>query len=254
VVSRPDISLIVPTRLTRDRLGYLTELHVSLDAQAGVRWELILSLDGASPADVPRELARDPRVRVHALPFHVRAATARNLAMPRATGRWLVDIDDDDLLPPRSLALRLERAETTGLVWIAGQLADLADNGTLSVPQPLPAGRYEPGDVWQAWSSTDTRPPLGHTQLLVRTDIALRAGHGGLIQGEDYIYVLRITGEHPGEVLPDVVYYYRAHGGQMTRGADFDQFEGEVRRYSWLVGEAIHAARCTPGRHRAIAS
>ncbi|MCM2387371.1 hypothetical protein [Streptomyces albipurpureus] len=53
---------------------------------------------------------------------------------------------------------------------------------------------------------------MGHTMLLTRTAIARAyAGHGGLTKGEDYVYVLSVTGNTAGEHLPDITYHYRHH-------------------------------------------
>jgi glycosyltransferase involved in cell wall biosynthesis len=247
VPARPHVTVITPTRLDADRIGYLSELHDSLAAQTLRRWEWILATDGADPALIPRSISADSRVRINRMPRHVGAATARNLSLLYASGEYVVFADDDDLLgDPDALGVRYRRAEETGLGWVAGQSADLLPDGSQTISRPLRPGRYNPGDVWAAWASpVDSKPPLGHTQLLTRTDLALCTGHGGLVQGEDYLYVLQVTGRAPGEVLPDTVYNYRSHGGQMTGQPAYGDIEREVRRLSWIVGEALHGAHRT---------
>ncbi len=238
--SRPAVTVITPTRLVAGRLGYLAELYRSLATQRLQDWEWILTPDGADPALIPASITADRRVRINPMPRQVGAACARNLSLVLAAGDYVTYVDDDDLLiGPDSLGVRYRRAEETGLGWVAGQRADLTPDGILTVTHPLAPGHYRPGAIWQAWASpADSAPPLGHTQLLIRTNLALRSGQGGLIQGEDYVTVILAQGQAPGEVLPDIVYGYRVHDLQMTRHPTYGALELAVRRYSWLLGKA----------------
>ncbi|MFD3809271.1 hypothetical protein ACFWTC_38375 [Streptomyces sp. NPDC058619] len=77
--------------------------------------------------------------------------------------------------------------------------------------------------------------------LLTRTEIARAyAGHGGLAKGEDYVYVMSVTGISDGELLPDVVYHYRQHRGQWTKQATYrDRAEYDARTFAWNPGRAL---------------
>ncbi|MEV3857583.1 glycosyltransferase [Streptomyces sp. NPDC050095] len=239
--ARPDITVVIATRLRPERLGYLTELHASLQRQT-VPFEAVLVLDGADPARLPASIAADPRIRVLALPRPVGAAAARNLGLRMVRTRYVCYSDDDDLLSDDSLAVRHQRITETNLGWVAGLSADLYPDGTTRIWHcPTPPGRHRPGDVVTYWTSPQAPIPLGQTMLLARTSLVLAAGgHGGLPQGEDFLMVNAVTSLAAGELLPHVCYFYRRHEFQMTAGgAAFQQLEGTVRDFAFRQGHAL---------------
>ncbi|WP_399428883.1 glycosyltransferase family 2 protein [Streptomyces sp. WAC 06783] len=239
----PDITIIIATQLCPERLDYLRELHHSLTQQT-VPWEAVLAVDGADPARVPSVLADDPRVRVLALPRAVGAAAARNLALTQVRTKFVAYADDDDLLPADSLAVRHQHLTATGLGWVAGWSADLLPDGTTRTwICPTPPGRHAPGNVWTYWASPSAEIPLGQTMLLAHTELVRAAGgHGGLPQAEDFLMANGVTTLAAGELLPHVVYFYRKHPHQMTRGAQFDTFEGPAREFAFRHGQQLRAA------------
>lgn len=90
-----------------------------------VPWEAALVLDGADRALLPEALAADARVRVVEVPRPVGAAAARNLGLRTVSTPLVCYMDDDDLVPDDSLAIRHQRITETGLGWVAGWSADL---------------------------------------------------------------------------------------------------------------------------------
>lgn len=244
---RPDaqIAVITPTTLVPERLDYLAELYQSLNAQDDANWQWILSPNGpdADLTRLPEQIAGDPRVTVCARP-RIGAAYARNIALNYVTADFTCYVDDDDLLPPQSLAVRHQHAVRTGLDWVAGWSADLRPDGSTETwVCPTPIGRHAPGQVWTYWRSPEeSKPPMGHTMLLTRTRLLrLCAGHGGLVKGEDYVMVLGVTGRGAGELLPVVSYLYRSHSQQMTGRSDYrDESEFDARRFAFLHGQELY--------------
>ncbi|GAA2720373.1 MULTISPECIES: glycosyltransferase family A protein [Streptomyces] len=237
----PQAAVITPTRLLPERLPYLIALHESLVRQTGSAWQWILSLDGGDPRDVPEQIAQDPRVKVLALP-KCGAAMTRNLALGVVEAPKVIFCDDDDVLPSTSISTRLRYLETSGAAWVAGQIHNLRIDGTSELrPSPVPMGWHEPGAVWTFVDSPQQPVPLGHTALMVETDYAVEVGgHGGFIQGEDYVYTASITARAAGLVVPDVVYLYRDHAnGQMTKGESYDVLEERVRLFVMRQNAAI---------------
>ncbi|MET9544233.1 glycosyltransferase [Streptomyces sp. NPDC006627] len=94
--SRPDITVVIATRLRRERLGYLADLYASLMRQT-VPWEAVLVLDGADRALLPEPLAADSRIRVVELPRPVGAAAARNLGLRMVRTPLVCYMDDDEV-------------------------------------------------------------------------------------------------------------------------------------------------------------
>ncbi|WAL93645.1 glycosyltransferase family 2 protein [Streptomyces sp. Je 1-369] len=98
--SRPDITVVIATRLLPERLGYLVELHASLMRQT-VLWEAVLVLDGADRTLLPEPLAADARIRVIELPRPVGAAAARNLGLRTVRTPLVCYMDDDEVFAQR---------------------------------------------------------------------------------------------------------------------------------------------------------
>ncbi|MEV5282672.1 glycosyltransferase family 2 protein [Streptomyces sp. NPDC006692] len=237
----PQISVITPTRLRPNRLPYLELFHASLAAQT-VEWELVLALDGADPDRVPRPLARDRRVKILELP-KVGAAGARNLALNLAEGDWVQYADDDDAFTAEAFAVRHDYALEHDLGWVAGWSADLFPDGSTRVWRcPTPPGIHEAGAVWTYWPTPQDTIPLGQTQMIARRELVQAAcGHGGLPQGEDFIYVCALTALSAGALLPVVTYHYRQHGEQMTRSPHHDRLDGAARQFAWQSGRQLRA-------------
>ncbi|WP_330351661.1 hypothetical protein [Streptomyces sp. NBC_00582] len=74
--------------------------------------------------------------------------------------------------------------------------------------------------------------------LLTHTEIARASGgHGGLWKGEDYVYVMSVTGRSAGELLPVVTYQYRDHEHEMPEAASYpDEDKRGARIFAWLQG------------------
>ncbi|MFE2639472.1 glycosyltransferase family 2 protein [Streptomyces scopuliridis] len=248
--NQPQIAVITPTGLRPKRRRYLTDLYESLLAQ-DVAWEWIIAPNGrqADLRTIPPAIAADPRVKICARP-DPGAAPARNTALNYVSAPYLCYADDDDILPAHSLAVRYHRAVETGLGWVAGMSADLKRNGDLTTWDcATPVGLHDPGEVWTYWPSPqDGKPPLGHTMLLTRTVIARAyGGHGGLTKGEDYVFVMSITGNAAGELLPDITYHYRHHRGQWTKQSRYrDKAEYDARTFAWNQGQALREVRHEP--------
>ncbi|GHH29535.1 glycosyltransferase family 2 protein [Streptomyces rubradiris] len=235
------ITVVIATRLREDRLGFLTALHTSLTRQT-VPWEAVIALDGADPERLPAPLAGDPRVRTLALPRPVGAACARNLALTLVRTPYVNWADDDDLFPDGALAARLDTLEQAGVGWCAGWSEDLHPDGTTTLWRcPTPPGRHEAGDVWTYWRSPADTIPIGPTTILARTELVRAAPMGGLVQGEDYMTAIGITSLAPGILLPQPVYRYRKHPGQMTAQPGYDQLEAAAREHAWSYGRSLRS-------------
>lgn len=96
----PDVSVVIATRNRRDLLAEAIE---SVRMQGGVSFEMIV-VDDASEDGTSEYLAAQSDV--HSFRQEVRAerSRARNLGLSHARGRYVMFLDDDDLLKPRALA------------------------------------------------------------------------------------------------------------------------------------------------------
>ncbi|MFD8738876.1 CDP-glycerol glycerophosphotransferase family protein [Streptomyces sp. NPDC059618] len=110
----PRFSVIVPAYKVQ---AYLHECLESVLGQSFLDLELI-AVDDCSPdacgAIIDEFAARDPRVLAVHLPENVGLGLARNAALERATGDYLVFLDSDDTLTPGALRAVADRIEETG--------------------------------------------------------------------------------------------------------------------------------------------
>src|SRR5438552_12991267 len=90
--------------------AHVAEAVTSLLAQTGIDLELIVVDDGSTDEgpEIIRRIA--PRTTILRRP-QPGVATARNMGVEAAEGEYLAFLDADDVLPDRSLAVRLSRLE-----------------------------------------------------------------------------------------------------------------------------------------------
>jgi len=150
------LSVVIPTRDKRELLERtLRALRVQ---QPGVEeWEIVVVDDGSrdDTGVFLRDLTMvDPRLCVVRPPHNVGRAAARNLGWRRATGRWVVFLDDDILAPPGLLRAHLElfaRADDIGTIGAVVTDPDIVDaphfryldtRGVAKLPPGPAPGKY----------------------------------------------------------------------------------------------------------------
>lgn len=104
---------------------------------------------------------------------------------------------------------------------------------------PAQPAHYLPGQIHALWSEPAGEFPRSTQVLMVLAEVLRAAGGwGGLPppQGEDFSMVMAVTGAAPGVVLPQTVYEYRNHAGQMVRQDGFDDLELDVRKICFKRG------------------
>ena len=104
--NKPEITVAMPAY---NAAAYLREAMDSILAQTFEDIELLVVDDGSTDATqaIANEAAKsDSRVRIERLPDNRGRATARNMALGRARGRYLAWMDADDIALPRRLELQ----------------------------------------------------------------------------------------------------------------------------------------------------
>lgn len=112
---RPRVSVIVPLY---NVASYVEECLLSLKAQTFSDFEALCVDDGSSDGslDVAREsVAGDDRFWFDALPENRGQSAARNAALSRARGEYIVLLDADDYLVPEALEKLVIRADSQQL-------------------------------------------------------------------------------------------------------------------------------------------
>jgi len=114
----PEITVGMPAF---NAAAHLREAMESVLAQTFADFELLVVDDGSSDGTASLAASlNDPRIRVERLPRNLGRATARNMAMGRARGRYLAWLDADDIAMPCRLALQHAYLEAHPQVHICG--------------------------------------------------------------------------------------------------------------------------------------
>jgi glycosyltransferase involved in cell wall biosynthesis len=105
----------------------------SVREQTFENWELIVS-DDASTDDTSRLLSKlealDPRIRVIRSPTNRGAASARNVALALAKGRYMAFLDGDDLWKPHKLERQIEFMKINQVAFSFSSYERVDENGT----------------------------------------------------------------------------------------------------------------------------
>lgn len=192
---RPLFSIITPARNLEGVIGATIR---SLQEQTCTDWECIV-VDDASTDGTVREVEafRDNRIRIIAHEQRQGVSGGRNTAMAAARGTFLVFLDGDDLLFPRSLQRFADAfANNPEAAVLYGEVQMLKEDGS-------PAGKVK-RSLFHPRPSGDILPALLKRNLIVtgalavRTAAARQSGNFNttLPIAEDWEYWCRLAAEH----------------------------------------------------------
>ena len=225
------VTVVIPTR---NRIAFLAEAVESVRRQTLEHWELVV-VDDASDDGVATEAGRllgdDPRMQLVALEEHVERGQARNIGLARASGRYVLFLDDDDRLLPRALErlTGILDSDSEASVIIGARHAFDGRGHARREPHPrFRVRRPLAFELLLGWLSVWVAVP---GQCLMRAD-ALRALGGwneGLVVGEDQELLLRLASGRPAVLVPQTVLEYRLHSSQW-RPKDVRAQEDAFRR------------------------
>jgi glycosyltransferase involved in cell wall biosynthesis len=200
----PQLSVLIPVY---NGARYLTQTLESVLSQEGVTPEILVVDDGSTDDSVSVAQSFAPRVRTVGRP-HAGLAATRNTALREARGEFIAHLDQDDLLTPRSLSVRLERL-----------LADPQLDIVTGHQQSFFSEDIDP--AVRAQLRIPQAPQPGHIAgvAIIRTRVFARLGgfDESLQSFGDLDWSMRAT--EAGirtEILPDVVLLRRVHGANMS--------------------------------------
>lgn len=232
----PVVSVIIPSY----NLGeYLGETLRSVQDQTFRDWECLVVENGSSDnsTKVVREFAsRDPRFTLIPLVSNIGVAAARNMAMHRCFGKYILFLDADDLIGPGYMKAAVEALE---------------EDPSLNVVY----GKAERFGSETAWDL----PPFSMSTMLSRNclyvssffrmqehDLYLGTGfdtsftHGY----EDWDFWLSFFQALPAEPrvlqLPEVYFYYRTRRNSRNTGVS-DEALKEIRYKLWDKHKELYA-------------
>jgi GT2 family glycosyltransferase len=209
------VCVVIPTH---NRLSYLQQSIASVLNQDYPRLELVVVDDGSSDGTAEwLSSVSDPRLRVVTHPEPRERSAARNAGLHATDSRWVLFLDDDDVLTPGAIRLLSSATERwPDAVAIAGRLVHFDDAGrTWSEPWVRRA--------WVGDLSVDCvlEPFIGPNRALLRRDVVISAGGWSedYPPHEDYLLGLLISSSGRCGLIPDVVLKHRHHGGQSDLSA-----------------------------------
>ena len=206
----PLVSVIMPTR---NRASMLAQAIDSIRQQTLTDWQLIITDDASSDntPDVLRAYSqKDPRIQYHRFDKQQGAATARNVAIQRARGRYIALQDDDDISLPTRLAKQIAFLKKHQHIDLVGCLVAYFDKHSLT-----------PSDFGKDWSSYVAKRPAIQERydydfficigtLVGKTDVFQKIPYRPFFQqDEDYDFLVRCSEHYNIEIMPKILYHYR---------------------------------------------
>jgi glycosyltransferase involved in cell wall biosynthesis len=222
-------ALVSVIMATRNRSQYLPRAIGSLLAQTYPTWEL-LAVDDGSDDDTYEVLASvdDKRVRCFRTP-HRGVAAARNHALAKASGDYVVYLDDDNSMHPdwlRSIVWALTTWPETDCLYGAVIMAGSADAEE----------RMQPGMPW-LWFAPYDRDHLQRENLTDMGAVAHRARLSEAVfdedldSSEDWDLLLRMSAERDLLALPVIAETYSTFAPDtLSRSASYDRGVRQLRR------------------------
>lgn len=150
---------------------------------------------------------------------HGGVAITRNLALSRAQGSLVKNLDQDDLLGPGALARDIATfTEHPHIGWVTSHTVDLFTDGTTKSPtDPRPPGPIDPGDLATMWRERDHILPVHPASMCLRRDLAVALGGWMAVPGSDDTGLLIAASTvAPGFFLPDTGLFVRHWPGQAS--------------------------------------
>jgi glycosyltransferase involved in cell wall biosynthesis len=227
--------------------GYLHDAMRSVREQVlPAEWELewLVQEDG-SASDLVEQLAGFPGLRYAANGAPLGTAMTRNLALSRAHGELLQNLDADDILLPGGLtAIIAALSDHCDLHWGVGQADDLLPDGSLQAfPPDVPFGRIVAGAANDWAGAHGGNWPLHCAGIMYRT-ATLRAlgGWAAAPTDDDVITFAAVSEATDGWFDRTVTWLYRQHPQQTVRTARHQQWSRTCRL---MALQRARAARLT---------
>lgn len=204
--------------------SFLAEAGASaLDQTLPEGWEMewIVQEDGSASQAVHDQLPNDDRVSYAANGAHLGTAATRNFGLARLRGKYVQNLDADDLLLPGAASLIVETMEREpGLHWAFGQADDLMPDGRrISFDPWIPPFGRMPARRLTAWvDAHGGNWPIPCAGVLYRTTtIRALGGWAALPIGQDIAMLAAVSELTDGWQDETTTWLYRQHERQVSR-------------------------------------
>ncbi|GII20853.1 glycosyl transferase [Planosporangium mesophilum] len=243
------ISIITPVLASGAK--YLAEAYTSILAQQlpdGWEWEWIVQEDDET-GSVATLIPQDDQRISFGQGRHGGPGVARTLALERATGSLIKELDVDDQLLPGALARDIEILTShPDIGWTTSKALDLLPDGsTVCWDQDDPPGGRLSGEfLFQFWLDHDYRLPVLPATICIKRELLLAVGGWmALPASEDSGMLLAASVIRDGYFIPDSGLLYRKWPGQATaQAAHLDPVERNARME--IIKARVMAMRSVP--------
>jgi hypothetical protein len=234
-------TLCVVTTVKDGRAEWLQALGDSLAAVSlPDGWKMVWSVheDGPDVHGVASEGLVDefPFCRVTRLDVSVPIATGRNVALHRVPeASAVVNYDGDDVAGPGLGTSLAVLDEDPAVMWVAGPVEDLHEDGTTVAFSQSLVGPVAPGVVSQLWWNRQ-RLPFHTIGFVARVQPWLTVGGWGAVPtaADSTFGIMALTELHPGFVHNEPVGWWRRHPRQLS----FTDDEVRLQGLSWEIIKA----------------
>jgi glycosyltransferase involved in cell wall biosynthesis len=221
----------------------LLEAYNSIDAAVGsLTWEWIIQFDGDAIA-LDEKITSDKRVKLSANGRHCGAAVTRNIALTRCCGKFVQNLDADDILLPTAIVdLSAALFAHHDSVLAFGRHLELMTDGTTNIyPSVLSPGVVPAGLVFEKWMNC-TFLPIHPAGILWRKDVILAyGGWAALPAGEDTALLVAATQHHTCVFIDRQTFVYRRHADQFSHSQGF--IEGNDYKRAFIEQRARVVAK-----------
>lgn len=217
---KPLVSIIIPTY---NRQMYIAELVESLNRQTFRDFEVIIVNDGGERVDIIKELYPEMVIRIFDMGENSNQVHARNTGVMKAKGKFIMLIDDDDLLVPDHIETMLNEIKDCDLVYSDVEIVHYQWQNHVRIPvsRSLFAYKFDPVAMRRFSTFVPSgclyRSQLHQTEGLFDTEV---------LHYWDWDFFLRIAGRHRVKRVPIAGVLYDFSDSNQNQSKNLDS-----RRY-----------------------
>jgi len=241
-------TLSVITAVADPAVPFIDQTWESLvSIQLPDNWQLqwCVQSDAATSDLTTHEWATDPRVSLGTNLRPSGAGAARNNALLRARGAFVISVDADDLVASDLLEVLLPPFDDESVGWVgAGWLELPVEEARRNRFIPADPGPKERGWLGRQIADSGTTPFQMNSILYRRQALISSGGWPAFSEWEDTIVAVKVSGLWAGYVDDRIIGRYRRHPGQTVNSARFKdpELRATMIDYVCSVAAATEAA------------
>ena len=225
------------------RADLLGGLAASVCTQTG-DWEWLIQLDGDArdKLDTLRDALGDPRIDIRANPRQGGSAVTRNLALMRASGDYVLCVDDDDLLVSGAvdgLVDALAAQPACFAAWGRTRTFEADPEESVEFKSWPRAGLVGPNEIGPIFEATGEFPVHVGACLWRRTHLLAVGGYAALLRSIDTNPFLACERVFSLVYVDRDVYLYRQHAAQMTTETYYDELRSSTHAFNFARSAAL---------------